>query len=53
VGEGGNLGLTRPVEYASQRAHQRRLHRQLGQRRLLDHEVNLKILLGTPSAAAS
>ena len=38
VGEGGNLGLTRRarVEYAAaRRAHQRRLHRQLGRRRLL------------------
>ena len=38
VGEGGNLGFTRRarVEYSAQRrAHQRRLHRQLGRRRLL------------------
>ena len=38
VGEGGNLGFTRRarVEYAARRrAHQRRLHRQLGRRRLL------------------
>ena len=38
VGEGGNLGLTRRarIEYAARRrAHQRRLHRQLGRRRLL------------------
>ena len=38
VGEGGNLGFTRRarVEYAARRrAHQRRLHRQLGGRRLL------------------
>ena len=38
VGEGGNLGFTRRarVEYSRRRrAHQRRLHRQLGRRRLL------------------
>ena len=38
VGEGGNLGFTRRarVEFAAaRRAHQRRLHRQLGRRRLL------------------
>ena len=38
VGEGGNLGFTQRgrIEYAPEgRAHQHRLHRQLGRRRLL------------------
>ena len=47
VAEGGNLGFTQKAGSlrAKGRAHQHRLHRQLGGVDCSDHEVNIKILL--------